>query len=215
MSSVSVALGADNFTCPVDEITGKFADPDWCDRYWDCFKGKATPIDCADGLAYDPGRITQANPCDYIYKVDCTGRETLADPIGTGVCERMNGVYPHEDPNVCDQYYVCKDDVPTLHHCAPGLHYNPDNKLCDWPTAAKRGACEARVSLDGFTCDGKEYFTKDGQKIVHPRFPHPDDCNKFYVCKEGQTPAISGCSEGEVFNSETKVCDLPENVPEW
>ncbi|KAF0299847.1 Protein obstructor-E [Amphibalanus amphitrite] len=208
------AAQAPEFICPENEITGKFADPYWCDRYWDCFKGEATPVDCDDGTAFDPRRITQANPCDYIYKVNCTGREALGDPLGTGVCERMNGVYAHEDPNVCDKYYTCENNKPTLLACAPGLHFNPVNRLCDWPTAAKRGACDARTSLDGFTCDDKEYFTPSGQKIAHPTFPHPEDCTKFYVCKGGRVPALSGCDEGLVYNTQTSNCDVIENVPE-
>ncbi|XP_037080554.1 protein obstructor-E-like [Pollicipes pollicipes] len=212
---VGVTLGVETFTCPENEITGKFADPDECDKYWDCFKGTATPVYCRDGWAFDPNLVVKANPCDYIFKVDCTGREILGEPQGTGVCVRQNGVYPHDDPNVCGKYYTCTDNVPTLLLCSPGLHFNTRTNTCDWPASARRGACDARRTLDGFTCDPtKEYFTADNQKIVHPNFAHPENCSLFYVCKNGIEPAISGCDEGLVFSEAISACDVPENVPE-
>lgn len=33
----------------------------------------------------------------------------------------------------CDRYYVCVSGTRTLQSCGPGLHWNADKKLCDWP----------------------------------------------------------------------------------
>merc|ERR1740128_208083 len=89
---VGVALGASSFECPLDESTGRFADPDRCDKYWDCFRGEALPVQCSDGYAFDPSRIQQKEPCDYLFNVDCFGREEMAAPQGFGACERLNGI---------------------------------------------------------------------------------------------------------------------------
>lgn len=207
----------EEFLCPENEITGTFPDPDECDKYWSCFKNVSTPKYCADGLAFDPALVTQANPCDLLFKVDCTGRETLGDPLGTGVCYRQNGVYAHENPDVCDQYYICTDDAASSAMCPPGLHFREDTKMCDWPHAANRGDCGALRSLpDGFSCDPNVVQkTAAGQPLVHTKFAHSGDCTKFYVCKNKIDPALSGCDEGLVFNQQTYACDVPENVPEW
>ncbi|XP_037082830.1 protein obstructor-E-like [Pollicipes pollicipes] len=209
------AAAVDVFECPLEESTGKFIDPDECDTYWDCFRGEAVKKECKDGWAFDPNRVQLAEPCDYIFNVDCYGRESLGEPLGTGVCERQNGIYAHEDPEVCDKYYSCSDDTPTQLICSPGLHYNISSRTCDWPQSANRGSCGQRTSLDGFTCDPSiDYFTPSNQKIAHPTFAHPEDCTKFYVCKNGIEPALSGCDEGLVYSEEISACDDPVNVPE-
>ncbi|XP_037082539.1 protein obstructor-E-like, partial [Pollicipes pollicipes] len=214
--AIPVALGAETFTCPPDETTGKFADPDECDKYWDCFRGTPEPVYCPDGHAFDPALIHLREPCDYIFSVDCTGRELLGDPLGTGVCVRENGLYAHEDPNICDRYYTCKKNVPTLRLCPPGLHFNLDLRSCDWPEGAQRGACGALQTLDNITCDPSQefFFTSANQKIVHPTFPHPTDCQRFYVCKNGIAPSIGRCDEGLVYSTATFACEKPADVPD-
>jgi len=216
------ALTKEQFLCPEDEGTGKFGDPDECNKYWECFRGVHEEKYCDDGLGFDPQRYTsgQTNPCDYLYKLDCeaAGLVVITPPrtdIEAG-CLRANGIYPHVDPNICDEYYTCTDGKATLALCPPGLHFNNQSKLCDWPAAAKRGTCTKLRSLpDGFTCNpSKSYYTASKQKMVHPKFPNTNDCTKFYVCQNGIEPAISGCDPGLVFNERTSDCDVVENVPE-
>lgn len=54
-----------------------------------------------------------------------------------------------------------------------------------------------------------------GQVVAHPSFPHPTDCQRFYVCLNGVEPRDLGCSAGEVYNEDSQRCDAPENVPGW
>lgn len=51
--------------------------------------------------------------------------------------------------------------------------------------------------------------------VVHPKYPHPTDCQRFYVCLNGVEPRDLGCQVGEVYNEESQRCDAPENVPGW
>jgi hypothetical protein len=48
----------------------------------------------------------------------------------------------------------------------------------------------------------------------HPKYPDADDCAKFYICLNGVSPRAQGCELGLVYNTVTKQCDSPENVPE-
>ncbi|KAF0299848.1 Protein obstructor-E [Amphibalanus amphitrite] len=202
------------FECPPDETTGKFPDPYQCDLYWECFRGEAKLMKCADGLAFDPERVrTQREPCDYLFNVNCTGREELQEPKPTEHCPRANGLFPHETD--CGKYYSCKDSVAQERLCSPGLHFSLKTKTCDWEAAAGRGSCDTLQSIGDFTCDPSvDYFTPDNQKIVHPTFPNLEDCALFYVCKNGVVPAISKCNYGLVYNTVTAGCDDPVNVPE-
>lgn len=51
--------------------------------------------------------------------------------------------------------------------------------------------------------------------VDHPKYAHPEDCQKFYVCLNGETPREQGCGEGKVYNEEQQRCDDPENVSGW
>ena len=157
---------------------------------------------------------TQREPCDYLFNVDCTGREELGPPQSTAHCHRANGLFPHETD--CSKYYSCKESVATEQGCSPGLHFSLKTQTCDWKEAADRGSCNTLQSIGNFTCDPSvEYFTPDNQKIVHPTFPDEFDCALFYVCKNGVVPAISKCNYGTVYNTVTATCDDPSQVPEW
>lgn len=70
------------------------------------------------------------------------------------------------------------------------------------------------MSATGFQCPkDKPKTDARGQVISHPRYPHPTDCQKFYVCLNGEDPRDLACQAGEVYNDESEMCDAPENVP--
>lgn len=66
-----------------------------------------------------------------------------------------------------------------------------------------------------FCCTGERVINSQGVELPHPTYINPDDCQKFYVCLNGQTPQESSCSLGQVYNEKTMMCDFPEHVPEW
>lgn len=68
---------------------------------------------------------------------------------------------------------------------------------------------------DGFECPTEQQLDSRGMLVDHPKFAHPEDCQKFYVCLNGVTPREQGCSDGTVYNEEQQRCDSPENVPGW
>lgn len=68
---------------------------------------------------------------------------------------------------------------------------------------------------DGFECPKEGQKDANGNLVVHPKFAHPTDCQRFYVCLNGKEPRDLGCQVGEVYNEETQRCDAPENVPGW
>lgn len=132
-------------------------------------------------------------------------------------CPRKNGFFAHPDPTVCDAFYTCVDGDYIENKCTGGLHFDEYTGTCVWPeTAGREGCVEQRKEVDGFQCPKDKKKNDDsGQIIAHPHFPHPEDCQKFYVCLNGVEPRELGCTTGEVFNDETKRCDAPENVPGW
>ncbi|GLH10772.1 Uncharacterized protein GBIM_15671 [Gryllus bimaculatus] len=133
---------------------------------------------------------------------------------GAFQCPAKDGQY--EDPKQCDKFYDCDGGVPTEKLCPDGLVFDPtirkQNK-CDQPFNVD---CGDRIELqklkDGFECPKDAQADGNGQAVAHPKFAHPEDCQKFYVCLNGVEPRELGCSLGEVYNEEDQKCDAPENV---
>ena len=68
----------------------------------------------------------------------------------------------------------------------------------------------------GFSCPASDgAFDPLRTSDPHPKYPDADDCAKFYICLNGVSPRAQGCELGLVYNTVTKQCDSPENVPEW
>lgn len=68
---------------------------------------------------------------------------------------------------------------------------------------------------DGFSCPDGDVIGPNGRILPHPTFAHPDDCQKFYICRNGVTPQYGSCSSGLVYNEISFKCDDPDNVPGW
>lgn len=49
------------------------------------------------------------------------------------------------NPNDCNKYYLCDNGRPLVQSCPPGLHWNKNLKICDWPESA--GCQSGSVSL--------------------------------------------------------------------
>jgi Chitin binding Peritrophin-A domain len=51
--------------------------------------------------------------------------------------------------------------------------------------------------------------------VPEARFKHTDDCARFFVCGEENRPRLVVCSDGHVYNPDTKSCDKADNVVGW
>lgn len=86
---------------------------------------------------------------------------------------------------------------------------------CVWPETSTREGCVdgTKKTADGFECPKAPKVDSSGIAVAHPKYAHPTDCQKFYVCLNNMEPRDLGCQIGEVYNEETERCDAPENVP--
>ncbi|XP_074041624.1 cuticular protein analogous to peritrophins 3-A1 [Leptinotarsa decemlineata] len=200
------------FKCPAKD--GQYEDPRQCDKYYECVDGIPTSKLCPDGLVFDP-LIRKRNKCDQAFNVDCEDRTELQEPQPKGVCPRLNGFFPHEDPAVCNKFYNCIQGEHIEITCTAGLHFDEYSGTCVWPDSAGRQGCNALSNTlkDGFKCPSEGQKDANGNLVIHPKFAHPTDCQRFYVCLNGVEPRDLGCQVGEVYNEESQRCDAPENVP--
>jgi hypothetical protein len=197
---------------------GFYPDPVQCDKYWECFGGQATPKLCPDGLVffdYNP----RHEKCDFPFNVDCEGtqRFELQPPQSSLHCPRANGFFAVEDIADCTSFYQCHNAEATLTACSEGLVFDEFHGTCAWPDKQLQAQCkgtEKRCLNDGFCCDANATSQiVNGLNNIHPTFPHPTDCQLFYICLNGKEPRDSGCPTSLVFNDVTMACDDPKNVP--
>ncbi|XP_069961273.1 protein obstructor-E isoform X3 [Cherax quadricarinatus] len=207
------------FNCVED---GVYEDPNQCDKYWVCEGGQAIPKLCDDGLVFDllKAEAGGVDPCEYPYVVDCGSRTFLQNATyPSKYCPRRNGIFSDPDPAVCTRFYTCIKGLHTVTDCTSGLHFDEQTGICNWPEQVARSGCEedkmaACTNNGAFCCTGERVINAAGVELPHPTYINPDDCQKFYVCLNGQTPQESSCSLGQVYNEQTTMCDFPENVPE-
>lgn len=213
VAALCISTASAAFQCP--KPNGQFEDDLQCDKYYECDDGVAKEKLCADGLVFDPLN-RKINKCDQPFNVDCGDRIELQPPKSSKFCPRKHGFFAHPDESVCDIFFNCIDGDAIEQKCTTGLHFDEYSGTCVWPDTAKRENCGPVIkkSTSGFECPAeKAKSDKSGQLTAHPRYPHPTDCQKFYVCLNGEDPRDLGCQTGEVYNDESEMCDAPENVP--
>merc|ERR1711983_419033 len=131
-----------------------------------------------------------------------------------GQCPEPNGLFA--DPEQCDLYYVCEDNVSRPELCEDGLLFDDSNR--------NKERC---VLPHGVDC-GKREFVQEPQAGIDPRCPRangifdhedPSECGKFYLCDKGvahEMPctstlsfdvSIGSCVREEELSPEARRCD--------
>ncbi|KAK7014053.1 chitin binding, partial [Halocaridina rubra] len=206
-----------DFQCPKE--FGVYEDDAQCDKYWVCEQGIAKAKLCEDGLVFDIYKADAGHidPCESPYVVDCGIRLRLQEPTFTSEqCPRKNGIFADPDPTVCNRFYTCINGHATPTDCSAGLHFDETTGNCAWPESSGRTNCSSssKTCVGDFCCPDEVVVSADGVTLPHPTFPNLVDCQRFWVCLNGNTPQESSCSLGLVYNENTRLCDYPENVPE-
>jgi len=116
------------------------------------------------------------------------------------LCPESNGFFP--DPEQCDKYYECVDNIPEEKFCTDGLLFNdtnPNQERCDYPFNVE--------------C-GKREFVQEPAEGLDPRcyrsfgyFNHEDEniCNKYYNCVHG-FPHEYECPSPLIFDEAQGTC---------
>ncbi|XP_043476864.1 protein obstructor-E-like [Leptopilina heterotoma] len=209
--NVSLTRAQTQFRCP--EEKGFYPDPEQCDLYYACVDGQPEERLCKDGLVFRDDN-PKKDFCDLPANVPCGDRTLLQEPQSSKGCPRANGYFKHDDPDSCDKFMNCIDGVAMEMSCPPGLIYEDKMSSCVWAQDSTR-LCETlkRETLDdGFTCPEGDVAGPQGRILPHPTYPHPEDCAKFYICKNGVVPQKGQCEPDTVYNEESFRCTEPELV---
>ncbi|XP_014602332.1 PREDICTED: probable chitinase 3 [Polistes canadensis] len=117
-----------------------YAYPNSCINFLVCVNGNLVSQQCGPGLNWNK----EKNMCDWAYKNPCNEKpmkNALLVTKDTTSKNCISGSYGHV-PGDCESYVACLWGRQEIFHCAPGLHFNKHNSICDWPSRAN---CQENV----------------------------------------------------------------------
>lgn len=153
-----------------------------CDAFYTCLRGEAFPGVCPIGFVFNE----ELQLCDHPWNVKCL------------ICPESDSFEATFEPidGECTYYSVCVQGIGELRECAQGLQFDPVEKTCD---LAENVNCEIPLCPNNVNPN------------VPISVPNPSDCSRYYICFMGEASERE-CAPTLLFNPETRLCDLEENV---
>jgi len=191
-------------------------DPDHCERYWECFNGVLTSVECPYCDYFDE----EKGQCNQPPTVECGEREEpeasdtcdSCTPSANGRCPCPWGYFP--DLYDCDHYVYCEGtDTPVENDCSDTVDnglYNPELIQCDFDyrvSCGKRPICRG-PNYTQCQCQGAEPVaprdcsSTQGVYILED----PYNCQHFQVCMNGAQVDEQWCPEGSYFPNGAQEC---------
>ncbi|XP_029168632.1 probable chitinase 10 [Nylanderia fulva] len=107
--------------------------PNSCTSFLICVNGELVARQCGPGLNWN----IKKNMCDWALNDPCVDSPPRsAQLVGNDTDTCISGSYS-SIPGDCNRYQACLWGRPEVFSCAPGLHFNPEIRICDWPARAK------------------------------------------------------------------------------
>ncbi|CAG9760168.1 unnamed protein product [Ceutorhynchus assimilis] len=123
-----------------------------CNKFYVCVNDRLLAQSCAPGLNWNVDKAM----CDYKFKVKCAGRKKIAEkytdmhyisiikPQPHSKCGE-NMFAPHATD--CTMYMQCLWGKYEVFQCAPGLYWNSEMNICDWPKGAHCQQTENEIDV--------------------------------------------------------------------
>ncbi|KAL6266443.1 hypothetical protein P5V15_003293 [Pogonomyrmex californicus] len=109
--------------------------PNSCTSFLVCVNGDLVSQQCGPGLNWN----IEKNMCDWAFKNPCDDKphkNALLVEKDTVPTTCVSGSYSSV-PGNCKSYQACLWGRQEIFSCAPGLHFNKETRICDWPSRAK------------------------------------------------------------------------------
>ncbi|KAF4517491.1 hypothetical protein B566_EDAN004530 [Ephemera danica] len=139
-------------------------------------------------------------------------------------CENVdcsNGAFNVPNPVDCASFCQCSWGSAIYQPCPPGLHFNANLQVCDWPESAQCNLnnpppstpkpptsttlpTETTTIRDTSGCED----THCPYLQIHMNLPHPYDCKSYCMCDYGTAVRVY-CPAELHFSAELHVCDWP------
>jgi hypothetical protein len=206
--------------CPpqTDNLT-LIANPNNCSSFYECDNGIPVPMGCPEGLHF----CSEKSICSWPNDPDCTFDCDDVDsnpvlvkekfvPAAAPECPPQTGgdVTYLPNPDNCNEYYECSNEVPVLMQCPDDLFFCTEKNTCDWVE-------DPQCSYNCVVVTSRPVIVEED---LVPECPpqtenltliaNPNNCSEFYQCDNG-IPVPVGCSEGLHFCSEKSICSWPND----
>lgn len=193
--------------------------PSDCSKFLTCKSGALIEKQCPPETYWNDA----IKACDFPENVNCGP----LPPVSSTVAEKCPEEYdpsndifvPHVD---CSKFYICTQEGAVEKNCPPGLHWNQNANVCDWPqnagcsattgnplTTTTEQPLTSKPSVGSTTNsapDGKcpEEYDPNNEVFL----PHAD-CTKYYLCTWNGRPVEQSCPPGLDWNAYANRCDWP------
>lgn len=99
-----------------------------CHNFFVCVNGMMVRQACAPALVWNQ----ENSMCDWEFNTPCTDRTHAALKKASTNAPCTDGPWTNY-PEDCSKYLYCQWGHYQEGQCAPGLHWNNEGKICDWP----------------------------------------------------------------------------------
>ncbi|KAF4532819.1 hypothetical protein B566_EDAN002670 [Ephemera danica] len=242
--------GCEDVNCPTEnsDVSLFFPNPKDCGSYCQCNWGTAMYMQCPPGLYFNSAQ----NICDYPKEAHCnlntqpstdgsndvittensitmftTSKHQFKNGCEYVLCPANNGEYALilANPYDCGSFCTCNWGEAIYIPCSPGLHFNSELLLCDWPENAR---CSKTSINPGYEADPNTDISKPPdtgyyndimitgcENVTCPaptgvyKLPNPIDCSSYCKCDNGVIFHVK-CRDDLHFNQNLEMCDKPQ-----
>lgn len=204
--------------------------PTDCSKFLICNWGELIEQQCALGTYWNDA----IKACDFPTNVNCGSQPVSSTPAAISVAGKCpeefdpshEAFLPHVD---CSKFYICTQQGAVEQSCPPGLHWNQNVNVCDWPqvagcTAGTASPLTTTTELRSTTTTNAPTTTTSEVLTTNPApvgkcpevydpndevfLPHAD-CTKYYLCTWNGRPVEQSCPPGLDWNANANQCDWP------
>lgn len=141
-------------------------------------------------------KISEAVILFVIGFVTTTLGQTIIDP-----CQGQADLAFVPKKGSCRELFQCVNGFPVLRSCPDKLFFDPINLVCTYPAWSH---CEEGVPSPPTTVEPEEFLCPTNEISF---LPHPDACNKYYVCAGiDTTPKEYECKDDYHFSADQLQC---------
>ncbi|XP_011303299.1 probable chitinase 3 [Fopius arisanus] len=126
-----------------------YAYPESCTHFLICVNNNLVLQQCGPGLNWNDKK----SMCDWAFKNPCNDKPNKNSPLVMKDKTRNEPCIPgsfSEVPEDCASYHACLWGRHEKFSCAPGLHFNKQTHICDWPARAKCKAESEKPPVEPF-----------------------------------------------------------------
>lgn len=131
---------ANDQKCIGQEEGFAFDNPASCGAYFQCRLGVAVPMECQEGLYFDPESVL----CNFPQNVECNSGPTTPEPTEPSPTPEPqpdfcppSGIHILEHPHSCNRFISCFGGNFTEQFCSAGTEWNSIAQTCQSPSLAQ------------------------------------------------------------------------------